>query len=123
MQMSARQAPCGFNSNSLMRGRSPRRTHSSVPSARTLSSATLRSPYSTVALDAFGTPAAKAAPPADTRKSRRFIPMSLALLLLFPELRFVGRRAVHPRDSNLIQPQVDAELRAMMNHVVHHHRP
>ncbi len=33
---------------------------------------------------------------------------------------FIGRGAVKGRDGELVQPQIDAELGAVMDHVVHH---
>src|SRR5947209_9651207 len=76
MQRSARQAPCGFNSNSLMRGRSAARIQRSFGSGRTLSSTVERSPYRTVAA---GTGAAKeaAAAPETSRNSLRSMAKSV----------------------------------------------
>src|SRR5579859_7459783 len=34
---------------------------------------------------------------------------------------FIGRRAIDGRHGDIVETQVDSELRAMMNHVVHDH--
>src|ERR1019366_10373408 len=41
--------------------------------------------------------------------------------LRLPEFHFVRRWAVHPGDFDVVQPQVDAELGAMMNEMAHDH--
>src|SRR5580704_3298982 len=38
-----------------------------------------------------------------------------------PEFHFIGGRTVHSGKLDLIPPQIDTELRAMMNHMAHHH--